>query len=184
VVASPGVRIETARLLIESVGPGDDPDDFLTVFNSNAGYLDASEGKRAYERGDVDRYLYTESSRENGRCLAVRRRQDGAVVGTAALLVPHPAGCSWIGLLIVRGDEQGHGLGREAALAIEAALAREGWSEMRLGVLKNTERARSFWETGGYAVIDETKDAAGRPCWVLSKRIALGASPAAASAAS
>src|SRR5919198_1285595 len=123
------MRFETSRLVITTVSVADDPKEFLAVFNSNPDYLERSEAKYAYDRGDVEMYLYAESSREDGRCLAIRRRQDSVLVGTAALLVPHPAGCAWIGLLIIRGDEHGQGLGREAALAIEAALAREGWPE-------------------------------------------------------
>lgn len=169
------MQIGTPRLRIVSVGQEDDPEEFLAVFNTNPDYLEASEGKRTYDRGNVEQYLYTESSRENGRCLAIRRSPDGSLVGTAALLVPHPGGCPWIGLLIIRGDEQAQGLGREAALAIEDALAKEGWHEVRLGVLKNTERAFSFWTSVGYTVVEETGDAAGRPCWVLSKQ--LGAAP-------
>ncbi len=157
------MRIETPRLVISSVSPDDEPDHFLRVFNSNPDYLRASEAKVAYDRGDVDRYLYTETSRENGRCLAIRRREEGVLVGTAALLVPHSAGCPWIGLLIIDGTTQGQGLGREAALAIENALAREGWSEMRLGVLVNNDRALSFWANGGYAVIEETNGRRGTP---------------------
>jgi hypothetical protein len=51
-------------------------------------------------------------------------------------------------------------------------LSRAGsWSEMRLGVLVNNDHAFSFWANSGYAVIEETKDAAGRPCRVMSKQI-------------
>jgi ribosomal protein S18 acetylase RimI-like enzyme len=80
--------------------------------------------------------------------LAIRLRDGGTLIGTAALLVPHPpAGCPWVGLLIIHRDWQSQGLGREAALAIEEALAEEGWSEVRLSVLKTNADALPFWES-------------------------------------
>jgi GNAT superfamily N-acetyltransferase len=164
------MRIETQRLSIEPAGRGD-VDELLAVFNSNADYLESSEGRRAYDRDDVELYLETETARENGRCLAIRHRDDGRLAGTATLLVPHSAGCPWIGLLIVHGDAQGQGIGREAVLAIEDALAGERWAEVRLGVLESTEGALAFWTSLGYAEIERASDAAGRPCTVLSKRI-------------
>lgn len=166
------VTIETPRLVIASVQPDDAPDEFLDVFNSNPGYLEASDGKCAYERGDVEAYLYAETSRDNGHCLGIRQRRDGTLIGTAALLVPHSDGCPWIGLLIIRSADQGRGLGREAALSIEAALADEGWHEVRLGVLKSNERVLPFWENVGYAVIDEKESSGGSHCWVLAKELA------------
>jgi RimJ/RimL family protein N-acetyltransferase len=122
-------------------------------------------------RTHVEMYLYSESRRENGRCLAIRLRSDSSLVGTAALLVPHPVGCPWIGLLMVHGSHQGRGLGGEVARGIEIALRQEGWMETRLSVLKNNERALPFWQHLGYRIIEEKDDTAGRPCWVLAKRI-------------
>jgi RimJ/RimL family protein N-acetyltransferase len=165
------MRIETARLLIDPVQSDSDPDEFLAIFNSNPGYLEASEGKRRYERADAEMYLYAETSRENGRCVEIRLRPDRTLIGTAALLVPNSDGFPWIGLLIVSAERQGEGLGREASHALEAALAIEGWVSVRLGVLKSNERALPFWENSGYQIIDERDNSAGSPCWVLAKAL-------------
>jgi hypothetical protein len=98
--------------------------------------------------------------------LAIRLRDGGTLIGTAALLVPHPpAGCPWVGLLIIHCDWQSRG----SALAIEEALAEEGWSEVRLSVLKTNADALPFWDRLGYRIIDERDDTTGRPCWVLAK---------------
>lgn len=163
------MRIESPRLVISSVRADGDPDEFLPIFNSNPDYLEASDGKRSYERGDAEMYLYAETSRENGRCLQIRLRRDHTLVGTAALLVPHADGYPWIGLLLITAERQGEGLGREAAQALEGALAEEGWEELRLGVLKRNERALPFWENRGYRVINEKDSSAGWPCWVMAK---------------
>jgi hypothetical protein len=54
-----GVKVETPHLLITSVGADDAADDFLSLFNSNAQFLEASEGKSAYDIGDVERVRLT-----------------------------------------------------------------------------------------------------------------------------
>jgi len=167
------MRIETARLVISSVRSESDPDEFLAIFNSNPDYLEASDGKRTYMRADVEMYLYAETSRENGRCLEIRLRRDDTLIGTAALLVPHTDGFPWIGLLIITSDHQSEGLGREAAEALEVALAGEGWKEVRLGVLKSNEHALLFWESSGYGIIDERDSSSGSPCWVMAKPLAI-----------
>lgn len=164
------MRIETPRLVISSVRPGCDADEFLAIFNSNPDYLEASDGKRTYERSDVEIYLYAETNREDGRCLQIRLGQGNTLVGTAALLVPHTDGYPWIGLLIIDADYQKDGLGREAARALETALAEEGWKEVRLGVLKRNERALPFWKNCGYGVVEE-RDSSTGPCWVMAKTL-------------
>ena len=160
------MALETERLLIGLVGLGDDPDEFMPIFNSNPDYLEASDGKRVFDRGDIEGYLYAESSRENGRCLTIRLRETGALVGTVGLLVPHPGGYPWIGLLILDSEYQRRGLGRETAAAIEDDLRREGWNELRLGVLMSNDRALSFWDAVGFSVVETRNDVGGRPCWV------------------
>jgi RimJ/RimL family protein N-acetyltransferase len=108
-----------------------------------------------YDVAEAQRYLETEGGRTNGQALVLVERDSGAVIGSAALLVPNPAdGIPWIGLLILRADRQGRGLGREAATAIERRLARDGWAEVRLAVLATNPRARRFWERLGYRQVD------------------------------
>ena len=166
------MTIATERLLMRPVSVDDDPAEFVAVFNTNPEFIEASEEKSAYDHGEVEAYLYSESNRENGRCLAIRLRDEGTLIGTAALLVPHPpAGCPWVGLLIIHRDWQGQRLGREATIAIEEALAAEGWPEVRLSVLKTNADALPFWERLGYRIIDERHDTTGRPCWVLAKEL-------------
>lgn len=166
--------IRTERLSIDPVTE-EGPEDLLPIFNSNPAFLRASDrpaGRSAYDLGDVQRYLYEETTRADSTCLAIRLREGGTLVGTACYVAPYPgAGYPWIGLLILDAAWQGLGLGREAAEGLEAALAGQGWPEVRLSVVKVNPRARSFWERCGYAVIEETDDRDGRSAWILRKAL-------------
>ncbi len=155
--------IETQRLTIGPVGERPNPEEFLPVFNSNPDFIEAS---------DVEIYLWQETSRENSRCVEIRSRETGELLGTAALLVPHyDEPIPWIGLLLIGGDRQRQGLEAEAAGAIERALASEGWTELHLGVMKANPAARRFWEGFGYEVYDERLDNDKRPVWVMRKQL-------------
>jgi RimJ/RimL family protein N-acetyltransferase len=166
------VEIETERLLIAPIGPDDRPEELLPVFNSNTDYLEAAEDKERYQLDDVELYLWQETMRENSRCLAIRLRETGELVGTACLLVPRPREpVLWIGLLLLRRDQQCRGLGAEAAAAIEAALAAEGWNEVHLAVLTSRPEARRFWELQGYLAYDERRSNNKKLCWVMRKEL-------------
>lgn len=121
------MRLETNRLVIESVSDSGPAELLLPVFNSNPEYVANAEqdpGKVNYSIEDVEHYLAEESSREGSRCLAIWERASGQLIGTACLLVPHPKeSLPWIGLLLVHSDYQSQGFGAEARASIEGALA-------------------------------------------------------------
>ena len=148
----------------------------LELFNSNPDFvadLEGSSGRRAYSLDEVREWSwFTGQMRKNQLCLALRTREDARLVGLADLLIPHPRGdYAALGLLLLHGDWQGKRLGREAALAIEAALVAEGWSEVELVVQRIRPRSRKFWESCGYSVIGEGPNESGHPCWVMRKRV-------------
>jgi RimJ/RimL family protein N-acetyltransferase len=165
----------TRRLRLSPVRESDRPEEFLDLFNSNPDFIEASEqftGKRSYDLSEAEKYLWVETTQENSRCLAIRLRETGELAGTACLLVPHHnEPYPWIGLLLIHGQHQRQGLGTEAAVSIQEALAREGWPEVRLGVLQANPGARRFWERLGYHVFDERPDQDKRPCWIMRKRL-------------
>ena len=109
------------------------PEVLLDVFNSNREFLEMSGEAIPYTADNVAMYFYEETNRENARCYLITMRQGGQVVGTAAMAVPHPpAGCPWIGLMMIGAKWQGQGVGAEASQLIDAMLAGEGWAEVRL----------------------------------------------------
>jgi RimJ/RimL family protein N-acetyltransferase len=159
------------------------PDELLGVFNGNPDFIAASErftGKRAYDIADVKMYLQAETRRGNSHCLAIRLRDTNELIGTAALVAPHPnKPFPWIGLLLIDRAWQGRGLGAEAAHAIEDQLAEAGWTEVYLGVMQANPGARCFWEKEGYVVYEETLDDNKHPVWLMRKSLASSKYPVA-----
>ena len=148
------------------------PELLLDVFNSNREFLEMSGEHVPYTADNVSMYFYEETQRENARCFLIRLADSGQVVGTTAMAVPHPpAGCPWIGLMLIDARWQGQGIGAEASRLIDAMLAGEGWTEVQLGVLRANPRAKAFWERQGYHVIGEKEDQDKRPVWVMSKSL-------------
>jgi RimJ/RimL family protein N-acetyltransferase len=158
-------RLVTPRLVLRRACVADRPA-LAAVFASNRRFVAATWGDilGPFTIADAARYLAVETARENGTCLALVERAKGDVVGTVALLLPNPAdGVPWIGILVLRSDRQGRGLGREAVTALEDALARAGWPQVRLAVRVADAPARRFWEAVGYrAVPDMTRPYDGR----------------------
>jgi RimJ/RimL family protein N-acetyltransferase/protein associated with RNAse G/E len=154
------MELTTDHLAIQPIGEATDTAEFLPIFNSNPEFVAAAEGgKQAYTAEEIARYLHQEWRRENSHCLAIRRRDTGELIGTAALLVPNPDdGHAWLGLLILARRWQRSGLGAEALAAIERRLAADLWSELRLNVLTVNEHAYRFWLRQGYRVRERTHD--------------------------
>ena len=167
--------LATCRLVLRPAVPGDEPA-LAAVFASNPGFLRSSWPVTGpFDAAEASRYLAAEAGRQNGVCLSIVERTSRQVVGTAALLVPNPAdGVPWIGLLILRADRQGLGLGTEAAAAMERWLARAGRPAVRLAVARGEIRARRFWERLGFrelAGAPRPYDGRERTTVVLAKRL-------------
>lgn len=171
------LHLETPHLVLEPVDPLSPPYDLLTVFNSNPDYLEATRGEAlsAFDLPEVKTFVQTATSHAYDRCLVIRLRETGRLVGATVIVAPHTGQLyPWLGLLILDHAWQGQGLGAEAVRAIEAYLAGEGWPEVDLCVLETTPRARQFWERQGYTVYGERRDREGRGCWLLRKLLGQG----------
>jgi RimJ/RimL family protein N-acetyltransferase len=176
----------TERLHISRITEADRPGEFLELFNSNPDFVEATDqfaGKRSYDLSDAEMHLWQTTAMENSHGLALRLRGTGELVGTASLLVPHyREPYPWIGLLLIHGAYQRQGLGTGAARAIETALQREGWPEVRRAVLQACPGERRFWEGLGYVEYGERVDQDKRPCWLLRKPLSAQVAPAGLSA--
>lgn len=171
------LHLETPHLVLELVDPHSPPYDLLTVFNSNPDFLEATRGEAlsAFDLPDVKTFIQSATSHAYDRCLAIRLRETGALIGAAVVVAPHDSQAyPWLGLLILDSAWQGRGLGAEAVQAIEEGLTQEGWTEVHLCVLEASFRARAFWERQGYTVYGQRRDREGRACWLLRKSLVLG----------
>ena len=81
-------------------------------------------------------------------------RVGGPAVGVLDLHLEYPEpGTSQIGLLLFRESCQGLGYGKETTAAVEVALARAGYSALRLSVVDENTDAKMFWERLGFAIV-------------------------------
>jgi ribosomal protein S18 acetylase RimI-like enzyme len=81
-------------------------------------------------------------------------RVGGPAVGVLDLHLEYPEPrTSQIGLLLFRESCQGLGYGKETTAAVEAALARAGYSALRLSVVDENTDAKMFWERLGFAIV-------------------------------
>jgi GNAT superfamily N-acetyltransferase len=150
--------LSTAHLVL------DEPDDddlagILDVALSNPDFLATHEGSAGepgrYDADMLARDLALADADPARHVLVIRARDDGAVVGWADTLDRHPRDdVPWIGLLELHADQQGRGLGREAAEALADWYRSQGASGLRLGVDDGNERAAAFWRALGYAPVD------------------------------
>lgn len=78
----------------------------------------------------------------------------GPAVGVLDLYLDHPEpGVAHVALLLFRESCQGLGYGRETTAALEDALARAGYSTLRLSVGDENPEAKAFWERIGFAEV-------------------------------
>nr|WP_261783953.1 GNAT family N-acetyltransferase [Curtobacterium sp. TC1] len=82
-----------------------------------------------------------------------------ALVAFADVLLGYPAPTTaYVGLLVVRGDRQGSGLGRVLHEAVVSMAADAGADRLRLGIVAtNAAGAEPFWRALGYAPTGERK---------------------------
>jgi GNAT superfamily N-acetyltransferase len=171
------MKLLTARLEIDVPDGSLQPEEVASIFNSNPDFIAHSEGsdeKREYTLREIGSWPpFHGALREHQRFLMLRLRETGELAGVADLLTPQPRAptVAALGLLILHRKWQGIGLGREAALAIEDRLSREGWTEVELAVLRVRPRSRRFWESCGYRIVREAASESGRECWVMRKQL-------------
>src|SRR5215469_9245073 len=127
-------QLETPRLMIcladRQQHLAVDPRDLLEIFNSNPDFISesiAAPDKHAFTLDEVRAWqFFNGPDRPNQRYFTLRLKPGEELIGFGDLLAPHPRRpLAALGLLILRRDWQGRGVGREAALAIERQLTQE-----------------------------------------------------------
>ncbi|HVZ74169.1 MAG TPA: GNAT family N-acetyltransferase [Polyangia bacterium] len=102
--------------------------------------------------------------------------EKGELLGVVELLEGHPAPRDWyVGLLLLRPDRRGGGLGARAFAGVRAWIAARGGATVRVVVQRQNPRARAFWEREGFALEREVTKRSGRlegPVAILARAAA------------
>ncbi|WP_242394514.1 GNAT family N-acetyltransferase [Anaeromyxobacter oryzisoli] len=138
-----------------------------SCFSGAPDYFARTEGGPA--GGDAAERLVSEAEADDTRrVFALVPHTGGAAVGVLDLYLHHPEpGTAHIGLLLFREACQGLGYGKETVAALEHALARTGFSVLRLSVGDENPGARAFWERLGFAEVGRLE----RSVSVFEKRL-------------
>lgn len=164
---------EAGSYAVREVDGGDSPEDFLPVFNSNPGFLDASTlhtGVTAFTEEEVEKFLWHNTAMENSHCLVIRSAE--RVVGVMALLVPHPReGQPWVGSLIVDAEEGHERVANPVLAELERSLAAQGWTDVFVGPMVSMVESIGWWRSRGYESIERRLDNDKREVDVHRKRL-------------
>lgn len=127
--------------------------ELLELFGACEDYVRLAEG-RAPSDAQVEellRSLPPGKAPADKHVLGLRDRA-GRLVGAIDFVRDYPAPGEWfLGLLLLRPEERGSGLGERAYRAVEAFARERGASVVRIAVADQNIRARAFWERLGFA---------------------------------
>ena len=141
-----------ARVRAAEVGAGDAPA-LQAVLDAVRDYFVLTEGAPAPR--DAARDLLAEAEADEARrVLLVAPRAGGAPVGFLDLHLHQPEpGVAHVGVLALRPEARGRGLGRDLVEALARALAAAGFVALRCSVGDENPEARAFWERVGFAEV-------------------------------
>jgi RimJ/RimL family protein N-acetyltransferase len=153
-------RFETPRLFVRPLEQSDIEAAFA-VHASNPGYLDLTEGTAGdpgrYEQAMFERDFAIAQVTPGRRLSAVCLKESGAVLGVLDFMIENPAdGYPWLGLLIIRADQQRQGFGREVLEGLVKQLRASGATALRAGVIERDTSGRAFAEELGFQPVATT----------------------------
>lgn len=153
-------------------GPDADPEEFLTVLNSNPTFVDASTlntGKTRFDLDDAAMFLWQSYVMDNSHLFAVREPSN-RLVAALTLLVPHPmAQQPWIGALTVHHDVAFGEVALPVLNALESRLAADGWQAVYVSPMASQRDLIELWNSYGYIFVEARRDNNERDVHVLSK---------------
>ncbi|GEM_PF-7005442 len=153
-------------------GPDADPEEFLSVLNSDPTFVEASTlntGKTQFDLDDASMFLWQSDVMENSHLFAVHELSD-RLVAALTLLVPHPkAQQPWIGALIVHHDVAFGEVALPVLNALESRLAADGWQAVYVSPMASQRDLIELWNSYGYTFVEVRLDNNERNVHVLSK---------------
>lgn len=149
-------------------GPDADPQEFLTVLNSDPSFVEASTlntGKTQFDLDDAAMFLWQSEVMEHSHLFAVRE-PNNRLVAVLTVLVPHPNEQQpWVGALCVHNDL---GFGEVAVPvldALETRLAVQGWQAIYVSPMASQRDLIEQWRAYGYVFVEARLDNNERTCW-------------------
>ena len=127
--------------------------EFRDVINSNPEYNLLSEGHEKLSDEEIHQWYADSEVQGNILCLITYNRR---VVGIIDYLMKNPSDhMPWLGLLMIRGQDQGQGLATAALHHYEELMRAKDQQTIRLGVIKGNNRALAFWTARGFRFYEE-----------------------------
>ena len=106
---------------------------------------------------DAGRAFFTDAPPRRPDAEMLKLGVEAAGIGLAGLIdvvidYPHPA-CWFIGLMLLRPEARGRGLGGAALEGLAGHAAANGAEALRLVALERNPRGRAFWAAHGFRVV-------------------------------
>lgn len=152
------LRLSTRRLVVDAVAE-DDLDRLTEVRRSNPRHLARTEGTAGqpglFDRSKLERDLAVAAMDPAREVAAVRAGPGGAPIGLVEVLRRHPDDQrTWIGSLVLHGDHQRRGHGREVVEAVVDWARAHGTEPVRAAVDEDDEAARAFLAAMGFTEVE------------------------------
>jgi RimJ/RimL family protein N-acetyltransferase len=117
----------------------------LEIINSNPEYNIFENSEDARTLPDMEGEFL------NPQSISAFIKLDDTYIGVVDYLLENPKDqYPWLGLLMIHGDYQGYGFGKQAYALYENQMHKRGLEYVRIGVLEENTKAQRFWESLGF----------------------------------
>lgn len=138
----------------------------LEIVNSNPEFNMLENGIESRNLSDMEEEFM------NPDTTSVFVKLDDTYIGVLDYLMENPNDQHpWLGLLIIHGDYKGYGFGSQAYALYENEMCNRGVKNVRIGVIKENEKARRFWESLGFLYIKTAIWKNGKEIFIFEKNI-------------
>jgi RimJ/RimL family protein N-acetyltransferase len=160
VVADAADEFETDRLIVRGLEP-DDLEAALAAYTSNPGFLALTEGSGGdpgrYDLGMLQRDFAVARMTPGRQMAGIFLKGSGELVGVLDWMDENPSdGKPWVGLLMIRADQQRRRLASEAFEGLVAQVRARGGTAIRAGVLRRNAAGGAFMDRLGFEPISTT----------------------------
>ncbi|MEJ8546321.1 GNAT family N-acetyltransferase [Brevibacillus borstelensis] len=172
------ISLQGDRILLREMVPDDLPA-VLEVYNSHPSHNLWRNGTDAYSLAELKQEYNAMLDVPYGHWIAIQTvhamPNKPGIIGAVHFSTAHPSpGKGWIGLFLIHRDCEGLGFGREACQLLEHYCAKQGCSQLHLGVIARDEQTLRFWGKLGYEQYRQVTAPVGgltQPVLLLAKHI-------------